>query len=66
MNELVKALDTIGEKQWFTEQMGMTRCKSVILVVNVLTGILCGLSPAESSPGTKDKALISSVALGSL
>ena len=27
MNELVKALDTIGEKQWFRQQMGMTRGK---------------------------------------
>ncbi|KAF8798947.1 hypothetical protein BYT27DRAFT_6884819 [Phlegmacium glaucopus] len=25
MNELVEALDTIGEKQWFRQQMGMTR-----------------------------------------
>jgi len=25
MNEVVKALDAIGEKQWFREQMGMTR-----------------------------------------
>ena len=46
MNEVVKALDAIGEKQWFREQMGMTRGKlsvifeGILEVLYILTRIL--------------------------
>ena len=38
MNELVKALDAIGEKEWFKQQMGMKR--QVVFYLCVLIIVL--------------------------
>ena len=47
MNELVKALDAIGEKEWFRQQMGMKRLVVCHYLIRVFL-LLCVLARIHS------------------